>query len=725
MSMGGIPMTQEDNRCAGAGFIDVCLTNDPELTITYRSGLAVYQESLISGDYVGRGWNGSGFTNPEAERVATAQHAMPQAFWVEADGQLLRSGWHWEGHEQKRDERGLHFVATLSHSVRPITIRVHTHLDGTAVLARWLEIVNRSEAPVALSAAFPWSGVLDVGAHSMDAEETLYSVGYFRDSHWGNEGDFEWHTIPTAGYRVDGRYRRGRHRHPFFVLRSHQTGVHFVGTLAWSGGYAFEFDLEEGEERSPWRSTRLWFRGGPDGPAPLRVLAPEETVTTPVMHLGMVIGDLDEAVQALHDHLRKSVFSEHAYPPEMRGLVTSGIGPASPIALEQVLDGIDCAAAIGAEVVILDAIWYFPPNARWWSTVGDWQVNGEVFPEGLGPIRERIHEKGMLLGLWMDAERIGEESQIAREHPEWLSRRYNGEADPRGSIDLTQPEVLEWLEAHVDRLITTHEVDLFRLDWNVGNQGPGAWNLQCGFTENSYWRYYEVLYGLFDRLRERYPEVIFQNCAGGGGRTDLGLLRYFEHTWVTDWQKAPRCVSITNGMTMALPPEYVDCYAGMGQAGQRTAELDFQARRLLFGHPTVSAWLQLRGMPSNPEHLGRIRRVIDLYKDFVRPIQRTSRIYHHTPELKGFDPHGWAALELVSEDRQRAVAGVFRLADPAEPEFTLRFRGLDLGRRYRVTFDNSGDACVLDGYALSKTGVSLRLEAALTSELLIVEALPD
>jgi len=69
--------------------------------------------------------------------------------------------------------------------------------------------------------------------------------------------------------------------------------------------------------------------------------------------------------------------------------------------------------------------------------------------------------------------------------------------------------------------------------------------------------------------------VIFENCAGGGGRTDIGMVKRFGHTDVTDWQIAPRSFTITNGMTMALPPEYVDRLLG-GQSGQTTAEYDFQ-----------------------------------------------------------------------------------------------------------------------------------------------------
>ena len=63
---------------------------------------------------------------------------------------------------------------------------------------------------------------------------------------------------------------------------------------------------------------------------------------------------------------------------------------------------------------------------------------------------------------------------------------------------------------------------------------------------------------MYDRIRKRFPDLILENCAGGGGRTDIGMIRRFSHTWVTDWQLAPRSFTVTNGMIIDLPPEYVD-----------------------------------------------------------------------------------------------------------------------------------------------------------------------
>ena len=173
-------------------FADVWETEDPERTLTYRTGLVAYQESLVKGQWVGRSWNASGYTNAEAERLDPAKHWGAHAFEVEVDGQLLHNAWEWQSHTIERSTTSLESTVELRHTRRPVTIKVHTLLDGTPVLARWLEITNTAEHPAALSAAFPWSGVLQTIEHAPLADDEPYAVGYMLDTQWGNEGKFGW-----------------------------------------------------------------------------------------------------------------------------------------------------------------------------------------------------------------------------------------------------------------------------------------------------------------------------------------------------------------------------------------------------------------------------------------------------------------------------------------------------------------------------------------------------
>lgn len=706
---------------------DVLLVEQPEPTLSYRTGWVVYEESFTKGQLVGRGWNGAGFINFYGDRIDPAEHDMPQVFRLEIDGQSLATDWKWGGLKKTSSPPGnTHAVIKLMHTVRPVTVQVHTKLDGTAILTRWLEVTNTGDAPAALAEARSWSGVLRKNdrwrSHLEGTDKPLYSVGYFYASKWAEEGDFRWEDMPAAGFRIDGRYRRDRWRHPIFMLRNNATGEFFIGQLAWTGGYSFTFDLDTEVTKNEKvgvldNAAAITFSAGPDAPAPMRVIAPGETVKSPEVHLGLVYGGLDDAVQAMNTHLRRSVFM-----PQVRdhhGWVESGIGPEVEITPEQTFHAIDVAAKVGAEVFFIDASWYAPPHSEWWQMVGDWTPKPQRFPEGLKPFRDRVHAAGMLWGLWMDAERIGTSSPVAREHPDWLAMNYNGERKMGGQLDLTNPEAAKWMESEIVRVISEYKCDFFRLDYNT-DPHRGIKTIRDGFAENGYWRYYETLYAIYNRLRARFPTVVFENCASGGSRTDIGLVRYFDHTDVTDWQIAPRSFMITNGMTMALPPEYMDRLVG-GQDGQSAAEYAFQWRTILFMQPKFG-FLYPMGAEPNPVFMERTKHWVNLYKSFIRPFVHTSRIYHHTPELSGLDPHGWGVLELASEDRTRAICGLFQLSAPTQPDYRLRFRGLDVSRHYRVTFDNSGQTTTMDGITLMEEALTVRLGGALTSELLIVEA---
>ncbi|MCC7360964.1 MAG: alpha-galactosidase [Anaerolineales bacterium] len=704
-----------------AYWVDAHLAEGDAPRLSYRSGLTVYAEALVGGQYVGCGWNAAGALS-ELPPYVSPPHATPQAFWLEVDGQFLGSHWEWVGFDRQPHAVGLQTRVRLRHSVRPISVEVHTLLDGTPVLTRWLTITNTGDRPAALGAVAPWSGVLQSvrrwADHLPKPDAPLYSVGYFGGDRWSDEGDFHWRPLPNASLRIDGRYRRDRFRHPLFMLRNQATGEHFIGQLGWSGGYTFEFDLDQDPGLHDG-VARLFFRAGPDAPAPQRVLAPGETVATPALHLGLLPGDLDDCINAMHTHVRRSVLR-----PQARGRggwVESGIGPELEITGERVQAQIDRAAAIGAEVFFIDASWYAPPGGNWYTTVGDWQVDRQRFPNGLAPFRERAHAHGLLWGLWMDAERLGVQSQMAKVHPEWLAVNYSGERRLGDMLDLTNPAAMQWMEDVIAGVISEHQLELFRLDMNVGRIGPAAATLRAGYVENSYWRYYEALYAVYDRLRARFPAVIFEHCASGGGRTDLGMIARFAHTWVTDWPIAPRAFRITNGMTMALPPEYVDRLWG-GQNSHTAGDLDFQLRLLLFARPTLG-FFHPDGAVLNPLLLARLREFVAFYKDFVRPFAAESRIFHHTPEFTGLEPQGWGVLELAAGDGRRAIAGLFQLASPPADDYVFRPRGLDRSRRYRLTLGNEQQTVELDGAELAETGLTVRLEGALTSQLLSFEAL--
>ncbi len=726
---------------AKADFRDIYVHAEGEAIIfCYRTGMTVYEEKFEGGRYTAAGWNTSGYTlnvlDSFPTRIPTDAFIEAQAFDIEADGMSLSWNWEYVGFEQSEETVGktgaalTHGIVTLKSAVKPVVVRVHTLIDGTPILNRWIEVVNTGDRPVNLNEAVPLSGGIEVTDGWKDYmtgapdPAKIYSLGYMDNAQWGHEGSFRWHDMPNAELAFGGKYLRDRHRQPFFLLRNNLTGTMMIGQMGWSGGYRFSFDLDA-ETAQAKMSCRLEMASQ----KPLLILTPGETFETPAVHVGMLHGDLDDAVNAMHAHLRRSVFTM----PDARGVVgwfEGGMGPERMMDVAATRHFADTLAAIGGETLIIDAGWYCPPGAalaEWHPRAGDWYPNGDRYPNGIKEIRDYIHEKGLLFGLWFDLERIGSMSRAAQEHPEWISRTYI-QGMENSQLNMAIPEAAAWAEAELVRCIEEYGVEVFRLDYNLGlHTILNVVDLGNG-PESNYVRYYKNTNDMYRRLRQRFPEVIFENCAGGGGRMDVGFLANFTHTWISDWNVAPRSMAIVNGMTMALPPEMCDRLVG-GMNCHTRGSLDFQARLTLFGRPTSNDYNAV-GSKMNPDQIAFIRHTMEIYKDFIRPFAADCRTYHHTPEIMAGQgagvaehPNGTAVIERASADGDRSVIGIFRLANAVKEEFTVVYpRGIDGSRRFLVTCDNTGATFSMAGSELLQNGLRIRLEGSIVSELVTIRA---
>lgn len=731
-----------NRQLADSDFRNIYFIDGDRKHICYRTGMTVYEEVYDNGRFMSAGWNCAGYTlnvlDDFPTRLDNRAFREPQSFDIEADGMSLGWDWSFWGFEQSEEliettaSKVIHGIVTLESRVKPITVRVHTILDGSPVFSRWLEIVNTTDKPVNINEAAPVCGGVEIIDRWKDYmkgapdDSRIYSLGYMDYSTWGHEGYFKWHDLPSAEYGITGKYKSDRHRHPIFMLRNNLLGSVMIAQMGWSGGYRFNFFLDTDEGRS-----KLSFRMELESQKPLIILDPGESFETPCVHIGMVQGELDDAVNGMHAHLRRSVFTL----PDARGKrgwVVGGMGPERLMDVRATKHFADTLAAVGAETLIIDAGWYCPLGTEcqeWHPRTGDWYPDQERYPNGIKEIRDYIHSKGLLFGLWLDIERLGDKSEAAKKHPEWISQSYiNGHR--HSQMNMADPEAVAWAEAELTRVIDEYKVDLFRLDYNLSTDDLLNKIDRGNGPENAYVRYYKNTNAMYHRLRKKFPNVVFENCAGGGGRTDIGFVANFTHTWVSDWNVAPRSFTITNGMTMALPPEWVDRLMS-GMNCHTRASLDFQVRSTIFGKPTTNDYNAV-GSETNPDQIAFVRHALDIYKKHIRPYINDSRIFHHTPELvSGLNgaggvteqPQGTGIMERASSDGKHGVLGVFKLSDAGDEEvITVYPRGIDASLAYAITFDNSGMTARVAGYELMNTGLRVRLPGAMTSELIIYSA---
>jgi alpha-galactosidase len=694
---------------------------DGHPTARYASDTTVREETLQHGRLTGLYWSAVGEVLREVgpgrgkQDLALDPILFPvAAFELEIDGQSLHNHWEWVSASERPAARPgtIEAVVELRHAVRPITVKVVTRLDGTPFLARWLEITNTGEQAAALSGVAPCCGMLWRTEHWWNiapvGQGPLFSVGYDRALQWGDEGDFTWVDLAGETLRME-RLRDKNYGAPSFIVRNNVTGEIFMLALAWSSNWTAEF--------TPTKDGVLSFRLGPTGPRPLRMIAPGETVVTPEVHIGPAHRDFDAAIHAWHRHMRASVIPPRPAGKEMYAIA----GHVVEYPGDWILREIDIAREMGVQAFMVDAGWYGDVFGGWTERRGDWW-EGDWLPGGLAGIREHAHRQGLLFGLWMEPEAAGPLSRLATEHPDWLLTTDEGRL-PGGArvLNLGRPEVAQHFENEVLRVIREHQLDFFKIDYNV-RVHEGGENLRDGCLENEAWRHMEALYGTFDRVRRELPGVALENCAGGGGRLDLGMASRFHYSCESDFSHHPLGIRALNALTLFLPPESLCYYHNHMYHAHQTADLDTHLRITLFATPIFVGFGSQDADRSTP-YFRRTKRYIELAKTFCYPIiAQGAAVYHHTPAIGVSQPADWCVLEYAAADRTRGYAGVFALSRngatrPGETIF--RPRGIDLSRNYEVTLDNRGEAVCASGRELARDGLPIRLDGAMLSELVM------
>ena len=680
---------------------------------SYRSGLLVYEERFTDGMLVPSGYNASGYPLDTLQNIPTrldSHHWQePSSFGIELDGQSVDFRLKFVDFSIEEDENKAESILTLESELKPVRIKIHTVIDGTQMFTRWFEIENLSENSINLSRLELLSGGLEnmqknrfIYDNNID---DFYSLGYFENTHWAKEGQFTWRKVTPDTLTIDTRFGRDRFRHPLIFLKNNITGMMFFSQIAYSGGCRYSVDYNAHREDD---DTYISLKAEITSYNPLTVIKPFENFRTPEVHMGAIMGGLDEAVNEMHAHTRKIL-------PETSLLVGFGMGAEHDMSVECTKEYMRHAAEMGAEVFLVDAGWYCPPDeqTRWGEYCGDNYPHPDRYPKGIKEISDYCHELGMKFCLWADIENIGWRSKMKNAHPEWFAKDIYGK--PADSlVDMTNPEALKWCEDELARMIEEYNMDMLRVDNN------GSYRSYYGISDTGEClslRRFDAIYKMYDNLKKRFPHVIFENSAGGGGRTDLGIMKYFSHTWVSDNQRSPYSVMITNGMTLALPPEKVDrLFAGMGCHDQ--GSLDLHMRNTMLGHMSLNTVTPF-GCENNPLQMEFIKHSVDIYKNFIRDFLPTSKIYHHTPDTVETHRNGWSCLEISSSDKTKGAITVFTLVNPKTDVFTVFPKGIDVSKTYIVTLDNSGEDFEVSGRQLMTHGINIRIPTALSSELIL------
>ena len=203
------------------------------------------------------------------------------------------------------------------------------------------------------------------------------------------------------------------------------------------------------------------------------------------------------------------------------------------------------------------------------------------------------------------------------------------------------------------------------------------------------------------------------------------MLSRLHYACESDASMFPRSIRAINDLTLFLPPEALCYYHNHMAPAHQKADLDTHLRVTLFAQ-TIFVGFGAQDANRDTAYFDKTRRYIRLAREVTGPILGARpRVFHHTPATGSSGPADWVVLEYAAPDASAGYAGLFRLSGLAPETFLFRPRGVDLARRYAVTLDNSGQTLELTGAELGHEGLSVRLDGAYTSELVLYRAVGE
>ncbi|WP_061963239.1 alpha-galactosidase [Demequina aurantiaca] len=632
-------------RLAAAEVDWLAATSDPAVTFSSFDAPRHFGLLPVTGD----GWSGT----PALEWHRAGTAADPALVLNEATA---------HGHHEDGTATGL--TLTLDDERSDVRVGLTLTLDSHGVLSIQTEVTSTATSGDALDLA----GVRAVMPLPARATELLDFSG-----RWTRERAPQRMPVVDGSHRRTTRRGRPGHDAPFLTMVGTQ-GFGFGSGEVWSAHVAWSGDQDVSVERLPEGAgvhSAAIVAGELLAPGEVR-LGPDETYRSPIVIFARAETGIDQVSEALHGYARD--LSAHPATPRPLTLNTWEAvyfehDPARLIALAGV------AARVGVERFVLDDGWFVGrPNDR--SGLGDWVVDTSKWPAGVEQLADVVHVLGMEFGLWFEPEMVNRDSDLARQHPEWLLGTRDNPAEWRHQLvlDLTLPDVHDYLLERMSAAVTSMGLDYIK--WDHNRDLHGAVSRSMGGAPAVH-RQTAATYALIDALRERHPELEIESCASGGARVDLGILARTQRVWASDTNDPVERQSIQRWTGVLVPPEVMGSHLGPATAHttHRTADLEFRLTTALFGHAGIE-W-DLGGC--SEDELALISRWAETYKE-LRPLLHHGRTVRADSDDPGALLHG-----VVSHTGDHALFAWVRVST-SSPAFTPRtqFPGLDPSREYTV-----------------------------------------
>ena len=583
---------------------------------------------------------------------------------------------------QRQDEpRAVLHTFTMQDKVMPVTVKIfYKAYKQVDVIETWTEIVHQEKKAITLK--------------RYDSGHLVLRQGDVWLTHlhgnWGAEADITQEPL-TLGMKTIRNSDGARNSHldaPELMLSldgkpNEQTGRTIGLVLCWSGNFELRINTMSHREHHVY--------AGIDPVASDYILEPKQPFETPRLAMAYSAEGMGGVSRIFHNWARKEgMFHRGMHTGDI--LLNSWEGIYLDITEDKIIKMMDDIASFGGELFVMDDGWFGDkyPRKQDNSSLGDWVVDKQKLPGGIKALTDAARERKLKFGIWIEPEMTNTTSELFEQHPEWVLQRpgrdlRKGRGGTQVVLDMTNPKVQDFVFNVVDNLMTQYpEIAYIKWDANASIENYGSSYLPRAKQSNIYVDYHLGLIKVLKRIREKYPDLVIQDCASGGGRANYGLLPYFDEFWVSDNTDALQRVYIQYGTSLFFPANAMAQHINhvpYWNTGKRIIPIKFRCDVAMSGRLGI----ELQPKDMTDEERQQTSTCMADYKQ-LRPVVQTGNLYRL---LSPYDHKNVSSIMYTNDSRSQAVLFVYKIDNYVDqPLPRLRLAGLDAQKTYTLTEKN-------------------------------------
>lgn len=560
-------------------------------------------------------------------------------------------------------------VITLADDILGLRVELqYTVFEKLDVITRSVRLVNEGQQSLYL---------IRVLSACLDMDNENFSMLTLHGS-WGRERRIQQRPI---GYGRQGvfseRGETSHQSHPFIALTepgvTQTQGAVYAMHFVYSGNFHAEAEVDQFDSvravmgLSPYHFS--WKLGAGEA-----FQAPEVVM----VYSGQGLGHMTRTFHDLYrGHLIRSAWKDRKRPI----LINNWEATYFDFDTEKLIAIARQASALGIEMLVMDDGW-FGDRCDDNRALGDWFVNEEKLPGGLAYLVEQVNALGMKFGIWMEPEMISPDSELYRTHPDWaiaVPGRRAGLCRNQYVLDLTRPEVLEYVWDSIRRVLRSANIEYLKWDMNRQLADLGSLGLPADRQGELYHRYVLAVYELQERLLREFPELLLENCSGGGARFDPGMLYYCPQIWCSDDTDAIERLSIQEGTALIYPLSAMGAHVSDCPNHTVGRVTPFQTRGHVALAGTFGYELDVTRIPE--EDRAMIPRQVEMYHKYNDLVRQGD--YYRIASYR--ENHFYDCWQIVSKDGDRVLISFVQvLGRPNYHSRRIRLQGLEPSAVYRV-----------------------------------------